>query len=175
LTSFFFVKLLFHLKIYSPQSNKTQNAPVIPAGQLTAGEWKDLDHWSFWSKLMENGEFKRMQDHWKYYPRDRFAVKLSDENGRAIANTKIELLNQKMEVVWEARSDNRGSAELWGNFYGGDGHDFQISNVESLNDLFIRLISENASYYDCSKLASASEIIPKSKLTKKVRKRKKEK
>ncbi|MEM9819764.1 MAG: carboxypeptidase-like regulatory domain-containing protein [Bacteroidota bacterium] len=98
----------------------------IPAGQLTAGEWKDLNHWSFWSELMKNDRFRQMQSYWRYYPNHRFAVKLSDENGRAVANQKIVLLNQKEEIVWEARSDNRGSAELWGNFYGGADHDFQL-------------------------------------------------
>ena len=29
----------------------------IQAGQITAGEWNDLNNWSFWESISENSEF----------------------------------------------------------------------------------------------------------------------
>ncbi|MFK7806827.1 MAG: carboxypeptidase regulatory-like domain-containing protein [Saprospiraceae bacterium] len=96
------------------------------AGQLTAGEWKDLDHWTFWQKLMKNEVFNQFQNHWNYHSQQRFSVKISDEQGRAAANITVQLLDGRGTVIWETKTDNKGDAELWGNFFGGDATDFKI-------------------------------------------------
>lgn len=101
-------------------------ASTEAAGQLTAGEWKDLDNWTFWETLMKNEQFAQYQEHWGYHPQQRFSVKLSDEQGRALANVSIQLLNQSDEVIWESKSDNKGGAELWGNFFGAKDSDFKL-------------------------------------------------
>lgn len=116
----------------SPLSTKTTSVPPPPsveeesAGQLTAGEWKDLDNWTFWEKLMKNETFAKYQSHWNYFPEQRFSVKVADEQGRALANVPIQLLNQDGNVVWETKSDNQGAAVLWGNFFGAKDSDFKI-------------------------------------------------
>ena len=121
------------LSLASTSSNKVTDKPManVAAGQLTAGEWKDLDHWSFWKKLMGNYHFGNKQKYWGYYPTDRFSVKLSDEEGKALANITINLLNDGSEVIWKSKTDNRGAAELWGNFFGGSDTQFKIQILQN--------------------------------------------
>ncbi len=110
------------------------------AGQLTAGEWKDLDNWSFWDELMKDQQFATYQNFWGFYPEDRFELKLSDKAGRPLVNVKVNLLNTAKEVVWSTMSDNKGSACLWGNFYGGDDKQFQFQVLHSNGDTKIPAI-----------------------------------
>ncbi len=112
--------------VASAEKNTSSSAAHIEPGQLTAGEWKDLDHWTFWSKLVKDDKFAKYQKYWGYYPQQRFSVKLSDEQGRAVANITVNLLNASGETVWTTRTDNKGSAELWGNFFGGSDNSFQL-------------------------------------------------
>ncbi len=113
-------------KATTESGGPSPSTPTESAGQLTAGEWKDLDNWTFWENLMKNEQFAQYQEHWGYHPQQRFSVKLSDEQGRALANVSIQLLNQSDEVVWESKSDNKGGAELWGNFFGAKDSDFKL-------------------------------------------------
>jgi len=102
------------------------------AGQLTAGEWKDLDHWSFWDQLMKDEQFANYRKQWGFYPNHRFELKLSDPGGRSLSHIEVHLLNHKQEVVWTGISDNKGAVCLWGNFNGGTarGFEFKILHPE---------------------------------------------
>ncbi len=99
------------------------------AGQLTAGEWKDLDNWDFWDKLMKDKQFSKYKEFWGFHPDHRFELILTDEEGRPLANVTVKLLNATNEIVWSAMTDNKGSACLWGNFYGGDDSNFKFQIV----------------------------------------------
>ncbi len=105
------------------------------AGQLTAGEWRDLDHWTFWNHLMNDPDFAKMQDYWKYYPNQRFSVLLNDQSERPMADLKVKLIDQNEAVVWEGRTDNTGKVELWGNFYGKSTGGFQL-RIEYNNNVY---------------------------------------
>ncbi len=108
---------------------KTKAKEKIDAGQLTAGEWKDLDHWTFWKYLLKKKKFSENQKHWNYQTTNRFSIKLSDQKGRPASNLLINLLDSKEEMVWTARTDNHGSAELWGNFFGGNQSIFSLQII----------------------------------------------
>ncbi len=108
-------------------SIKPKPQPEKKPGQLTAGEWRDLDHWTFWNDLMKDPYFRKMQDYWKYYPGDRFSVYFNDENEQPLPDITVELKNRSGSTVWTARTDNTGKAELWGNFYGGEETQFRLS------------------------------------------------
>lgn len=81
-------------------------------GKLTAGEINDFSKWNLWTDLRK-GELKNMQSLWKFAPTDRYTLQLKDQNDLPLANAKVELLNGK-EVIYTAKSDNTGKAELWG-------------------------------------------------------------
>lgn len=102
----------------SAASGSSNNDP-IPAGQITAGEWNDLDNWSFWSDLLNNDTIAGFQDYWKFFPAQRYTVMVQDETGTPVADSPVQLTGNNGETIWTARTDNSGKAELWANLYGG--------------------------------------------------------
>ncbi|MDO8366395.1 MAG: carboxypeptidase regulatory-like domain-containing protein [Saprospiraceae bacterium] len=92
-------------------SMPTQPAPR--AGLLTAGEWNDLHNWNrHWVDLLNDGEIDAYQKIYGFYPRQRYTVMLTNENGFPIADAMVNLQGSD-EILWEARTDNTGKAELW--------------------------------------------------------------
>lgn len=85
----------------------------IEPGQITAGEWKDLEHWNFWNNLFNEQEFENMDDYWEFNLEDRISVKITNPGGDALYNETVELLDSENNILWEAISDNSGMAELW--------------------------------------------------------------
>ena len=86
------------------------------AGIVTAGEWNDLSHWDFWSKLMTSGEHIDKSDYWQCYTNNRVAVQVADENGHAATGIPVKLVrmtNEGQKIVWEAVTDNHGLADCW--------------------------------------------------------------
>lgn len=103
-----------------------KDIPLPDAGQLTAGEWKDLDNWTFWNKLMQDEYFHAMQDRWGFYPQNRHTVQLRGSSNQPLIDYPVALL-KGTEIIWEGRTDNQGKAELWGHFFQKDQQDaFQI-------------------------------------------------
>lgn len=82
------------------------------AGRLTAGEWKDLDHWDFWGKLMEGEEYGKMSSYWGFYTSNRVAVLVEDAAGKPVAGVKV-ALQRSGKDIWNAVTDNRGRADLF--------------------------------------------------------------
>ena len=87
-------------------------------GQLTAGEWRDLDHWQFWSDLLAKPDWNQYESVWNFFTSDRYAV-IVEAQGAQIADAEVTLLAGQ-DVVWEARTDIRGRAELFSGLFGQD-------------------------------------------------------
>ena len=92
------------------------------AGIVTAGEWRDLDHWSFWSSLMTGEEFSGMKDLWKMYPDNLVAVHATDAANKPVIGAKV-VLFRNGTAVWTTKTDNKGFAYLW------------VSPFQPLNDV----------------------------------------
>ena len=89
--------------------------PVISsqkAGQLTAGEVNDFSNWDYWQGLTKD-ELLQWKNHWKFAPTYRYSVVLTNQDGFAIQNEKVHLLDDKNTIIWTAMTDNTGRAELW--------------------------------------------------------------
>ena len=86
--------------------------PAIPPGQLTAGEWSDLDNWETWTELLEE-DFLPYTQHWQLAPRNRYAVEVRNEKGAPVVHCKAVLRSGEGHVLWSALTDNNGRAELW--------------------------------------------------------------
>ncbi len=84
----------------------------IQAGQITAGEWRDLNNWKFWNSLKQESEFSEMDKYWKYNLEKRISVNVKSDSENVI-DVPVKLLNSKNEIVWESRTNNKGNAELW--------------------------------------------------------------
>lgn len=93
------------------------------AGKVTAGEWRDLDNWLFWSGLMTNkqsdqegSDYTMMCDYWGFYTNNRIAVSVSDADGVPQKDVPVQLVRKadgQQSVLYEARTDNRGKTNLW--------------------------------------------------------------
>ncbi len=89
------------------------------AGQLTAGEWKDLDNWSFWNDLSKNTDYNKYQKHWSFFPQNRYAVQISGAQKQAVSDATVYLLDKDGQTIWQTKTDNQGRAELWTGIFGG--------------------------------------------------------
>ncbi len=86
------------------------------AGIVTAGEWNDLRHWTFWSQLMESENFSGKCNYWEFYTNNRVAVSVSDSKGKPLTGVNVELLRAG-ETIWQTKTDNHGEASLWAGLY----------------------------------------------------------
>jgi len=95
-------------------SSGTPAQPAPRAGLLTAGEWNDLHNWNrHWVDLLADGETDQYQKMYGFYPRQRYTVLLTNENDFPIADAVAQLKSTDGKLLWEARTDNTGKAELW--------------------------------------------------------------
>ena len=85
------------------------------AGIVTAGEWNDLQHWPFWSRLMLDDQFSDKSDYWLMYTNNRVAVSVTNEGGQPVAGVSVKL-QRSGSTVWETVTDNHGLANCWPGF-----------------------------------------------------------
>lgn len=82
------------------------------SGALTAGEINDYSKWKMWQDLSDS-ELKSHADAWKIAPKGRYTVQLRSQSGLPLADAKVELIANRTKVIFSARTDNTGKAELW--------------------------------------------------------------
>ncbi len=92
------------------------NNEVAEAGQLTSGEVNDFRKWDMWSDIAKD-ELSSYIDIWGIEPTSRYTIQLTSIDNRPVIDAKVNLINQVGKVIWSARSDNTGKAELWADAY----------------------------------------------------------
>jgi len=111
--------------------DEAPQTPEQKPGQLTAGEWSDLENWTFWQGLFgeqsqdEVGQYKTQ---WGINPENRFAVRVLVGEA-AVVDAPVKLMTGE-QVIWEARTDNRGRAELYDGLFGealADGYSLEVN------------------------------------------------
>ena len=120
-----------------PSEGGGQGGQQDLAGKITAGEWNDLDNWSFWGDLMtpsqdqeKEGFYKYTAD-WGFNTSSRVAVKVSDGAGKPAAGVSVYLKNGN-KVIWKSRTDNLGRADCWVGMFDRTNADGNLSIM--LND-----------------------------------------
>ncbi|MEO1514821.1 MAG: carboxypeptidase-like regulatory domain-containing protein [Bacteroidota bacterium] len=125
--------------IAASRERKVSPAPPltnVQAGLLTAGEINDFSKWELWNDIAEQ-ELAQFQTTWGIRPLERYSFQLQTESGLPIIDASV-FLEQNGQLIWEARTDNTGKAELWSNATGegqkgkttirvehqGESHDF---------------------------------------------------
>jgi hypothetical protein len=88
------------------------------AGVITAAEWNDLQNWPFWLDLIEKSDNNRQQTKWGFYTKNRFSVTLTNKDGNTLTDVKVDLIDKEGQIVFSARTDNAGKAELYANIIG---------------------------------------------------------
>lgn len=90
------------------------------AGKLTAGSWRDLDHWDFWAQLMDPGQNGSLHAQnaqlWGFNTLGLVRVEVQTPSGPAL-DVPVQLLNAQQQVVWQARTDKKGRASLFAGMY----------------------------------------------------------
>ena len=92
-------------------SSASGNGGATEAGLITAGEWNDVSHWNFWNTLLEEEKYSNMSNYWNFHTNNRVSVQVIN-NGVPMVSAQVELIKDGA-VVWTARTDNFGKAELW--------------------------------------------------------------
>ena len=83
------------------------------SGQMTAGEWNDLNNWEDWTKLINEEHYKSMANHWNIYATERYSVFITNKDEYPVINAMVELLDVDDNTIWHTMTDNTGKAELW--------------------------------------------------------------
>ncbi len=88
-------------------------ASVGAAGKLTAGSILDFGKWRMWSDLHE-GIFQQFGRRYRHHVSkgDRYVVQVTTPAGVPVVDAAV-VLKSGSEVLWNARTDNTGKAELW--------------------------------------------------------------
>jgi len=116
------------------------------AGQLTAGEINDFGKWVLWNDKSQQ-ELTEYRKTWNIYPLNRYMVIVQNTAGIPVINQTVKLLDNKKNIVWTAKTDNTGKAELWSNMFAEtykDGQNFSIST--KVNDREVSI--SNAKRFD---------------------------
>lgn len=95
---------------------------VDQPGQLTAGEWNDLDDWDFWRALFEGdgSEWAPQESHWGYFTAGRMPVEVRAD-GSPVTDAEVVVVRATTEeLLWAARTDNMGRAELFPGLFGDE-------------------------------------------------------
>lgn len=104
------------------------------AGLITAGEWNDLSNWDFWKNLLNEQDYSQMPSYWDIYTNLRISIIVENE-GTPLINAKVELLRNET-VIWTAKTDNFGYAELWiGMFQKEESVDLSSFSLKINNEL----------------------------------------
>lgn len=90
----------------------------IKPGQITAGEWSDLDNWHFTDSLLV-ADTVGYQTYWSFFVNNRISVKVVDATSRPAVDIKVEL-KRNGTTIWTAKTDNSGKAELWSGLFQSD-------------------------------------------------------
>ncbi len=94
----------------SPSGNGGGNGEA--AGLVTAAEWNDLNNWDFWKDLLQTEEFSNKPDIWNFYNLNRISTVVKSEIGAPINDVSVRL-EKNGNTLWEAKTDNLGTAELF--------------------------------------------------------------
>jgi hypothetical protein len=84
----------------------------IAAGLLTSGEVNDFAKWHLWGDILKK-DFRPYTDMWAFFPLHRYIAQLTNKQGMPLSNAQVCLKNSKGDILWQAKTDNTGKAELW--------------------------------------------------------------
>ena len=99
------------------ESNEVNgNGENTETGQITAGEWNDIENWSFWTDLLNENIYFETQPYWNFYTQNRLAFQVNDTNSLPVNGALVTLYKGTIKVT-EARTDNFGKTNLFVNLH----------------------------------------------------------
>lgn len=97
-------------------SDPTTDREPEAAGQLTAGEINDFGKWELWDDISKE-DLAVHRSTWGFYPERRYTAQLTFPGGAAVVDAIVKLSDQSGKVLYEAKTDNQGRAELWAGLF----------------------------------------------------------
>jgi len=92
-----------------------QTPPSIHPGLLTAGEWNDNENHSFLLNLIQTNEnFRTFESMWQFDLTNQVKAIVTDGEN-PVNNSRVELLDAQGNVIYSARTNNKGVAYLFTN------------------------------------------------------------
>lgn len=88
----------------------------MSANLLTATEINDFKKWDEWEELLIE-DFSLYKKGWRIIPESRFAASVADQNQCPVPDVETKLFDSKGKLIWSARTDNSGVAQLWLGMY----------------------------------------------------------
>jgi hypothetical protein len=85
-------------------------------GVITAGEWNDLDNWSFWESLISKDDYKSMPSYWSFFNMNRISVEVTGTDSKPVINALVKL-KRGSSTIYSAQTDNSGKAVLWADLF----------------------------------------------------------
>lgn len=112
--------------------------PTPQAGMLTAGSWRDLDHWDYWLNLMQKDSWSQMMTYWGISPIHRLSVKLKQtaqsdqntQNAQPVIDQALVLKDADNRLIARAHSDNQGQAEFFAGLFATQPGPFKIETED---------------------------------------------
>lgn len=95
--------------------------------QLTAGEIHDFSKWEMWQDISKN-QLNQWQKVWNMTFSSRYTVQVMNKKGIPVVDSKVELFDDQT-LLWTAKTDNTGKAELWANVFGEQTKDFKKLSI----------------------------------------------
>jgi hypothetical protein len=87
------------------------------SGLITAGEWSDLNNWSFWDDLLNTQDYTVYQENWNFNTTKRLAFQVFDKTTAAPLNNILVTLYKDDALISEAKTDNLGEVNLFINLF----------------------------------------------------------
>lgn len=100
-------------------TSNTGNGSQPQAGVITAGEWNDLDHWDFWSELMNDDDLKNYALNWGMNTDNRVSVLIKNNLDKGQPGIDVKLTNGA-DILCSGLTDKFGKVELWPNMFGNN-------------------------------------------------------
>ena len=89
------------------------------AGVITAGEWNDLNNWSFWLSVLQRPAWAPLPAKWQLYPTERYTLTLTTSTGQPLPGARVTLgsAGSANSGVTAAVTDRLGRAEFFPNLF----------------------------------------------------------
>lgn len=100
----------------SVSSGSSGSGSQSQPGVITAGEWNDLDNWTFWQSTIGKDDFKSFPEYWNFYNNKRISLNVVGTDSKPAINQLVEL-KRNGKTIYTARTDNSGNAELWADLF----------------------------------------------------------
>lgn len=131
-------------------------------GVITAGEWNDLDNWTFLNTLLSKEEFKKWPGYWQFYHSNRISVYVVGTDSLPVADAVVKL-KMNGTLVFTSRTDNKGKAELWPGLF-EDNQGKGLSNLVIDINNGTKSISDVKMYKDGINRVVLSPVSPANKI-----------